>query len=341
MYPIPPECLERDLLRVRVQRYEPSLLDLACARGEVRYVLLESPARLVLAPASSAESFPPASSRVPGEWAERVRDVLRERGALFFGDVVLASRLPVSDVADVLTRMLRAGEVTNDAFAPARTLATGGAGKGTPVGRYALRGVVPVEPTVDALIERLFARYGVVARALVELEELAPSWGAMREELDRREGRGEVRRGMVVEGLGPVQYARTETIEALRTMRSDVMHAPVLLSARDPALVAEVSGIGRASTTRVAVRDGEAVAVCERDGAVIRTLRDLDEHDADGVVDALRSLARLPAVLRPFRALAVERVDDHPAANCPLTGALGRQGFERDGESMALPSFRG
>lgn len=341
MYPIPPECLERDLLRVRVQRYDPALLDLACARGEVRYVLLEDPARIVVAPASSITPFPPATSRVTGEWADRLRDVLRERGALFFGDLVLASRLPVTDAAEVLSKMLRAGEVTNDAFVPARTLATGGAGKGKPVGRYALRASVPVEASTDALIERLLARYGVVARPLVDLEELAPSWGAMREELDRREARGEVRRGTVVDGLGPVQFARTETIESLRATRSDVMHAPVLLSARDPALVAEVGGIGRSSTTRVVVRDGEPLAVCERDGAVIRTLRDLDAHDADAVVDALRGLARLPAVLRPFRALMVERVDDRPAPESVLGAALAAQGFERDGERMTLPSFRG
>jgi ATP-dependent Lhr-like helicase len=279
--------------------------------------------------------------RVTGEWADRVRDVLRERGALFFGDLVLASRLPVADVSEVLARLLRAGEVTNDAFAPARTLATGAQGKGVAAGRYALRPVVPSEPSVDALIERLFLRYGVVARPLVEMEELAPAWGAMREELDRREARGEVRRGTVVDGLGPVQFARTETIEALRSTRSDVAHAAVLLSARDPALVAEIAGLARASSTRVVVRDGEAIAVCERDGAVIRTLRDLEPHDRHAVIEALRSLARLPAVLRPFRALTVERVDDRPAALSVLAEELIAQGFERDGEIFVLPSFRG
>jgi ATP-dependent Lhr-like helicase len=181
---------------------------------------------VIVAPASSTDAFPPPSSRVPGEWAERVRMVLRERGALFFGDVVLSARLPASDAADVMGEMLRAGEVTNDAFAPARTLATGTAGKSSPAGRYALRATVPSEPGVDALIERLLARYGVVARPLVELEELAPSWGAMRDELDRREARGEVRRGTVVEGLGGAQFARTEVIESLRASRSDVRHGP-------------------------------------------------------------------------------------------------------------------
>jgi hypothetical protein len=328
-------------LRVRAQRYEPALLDLVCARGAARYVMLEGPARIVVAPPGSTEPFPAPSARVAGEWAERVREALRTHGALFFGDLAMATRLPVADVGDVLSKMLRAGEVTNDAFAPARTLATGGHGKTAHAGRYALRPTVPSEPGVDALIERLLARYGVVARPLVDLEELAPAWGAMREELDRREARGEVRRGTVVEGLGPVQFARTETIESLRAARSDLAHEAVLLSARDPALVAEVAGIGRASSTRVVVQDGEALAVCERDGAVVRTLRDLGPREAATVVEALRGLARLPAVLRPFRALTVERVDDRPARDSVLAEALTAQGFECDGERMTLPSFRG
>jgi hypothetical protein len=113
------------------------------------------------------------------------------------------------------------------------------------------------------------------------------------------------------------------------------------LSARDPALVAEIAGLGRAAGTRVALLDGEALCVFERDGLVARTLRDLGEAEAGAAVEALRSLARLPAVLRPFRSLAVERVDDRPAADGPLTAALAAQGFERDGDRMILPSFRG
>jgi hypothetical protein len=144
----------------------------------------------------------------------------------------------------------------------------------------------------------------------------------------------------VVEALGPVQFARTETIEALRAARSDVVHAPVLLSSRDPCLVADVSGLSRAASTRVVVMDGEALAVCERDGAVVRTLRDLSDRDAAAVVEALRGLARLPAVLRPFRALTVETVDDAPAATSVLARALSAQGFESDAGRMTLPSFR-
>ncbi len=339
LYPAPPEVLERDLLRARTQRYDPAWIDLLCARGEVRYALLSSPARIVVVHASCVDPLPPASERVEGTVADALRDALRGHGALFVGDLLAIVRRPVADVTEALTRMLAAGEVSNDAFAAARQLALGAQGK--PAGRWALRPIITGDVAPSALVDRVLARYGVVARPLLEREELAPSWTAMREELDRREARGEVRRGEVVEGLGAVQFARTETIESLRAARTDVAHAPVLLSARDPALVAECAGLSRASGVRAVVRDGEALAVIERDGAHVRTLRDLSERDALAVVDSLRALARLPASLRPFRSLAVERVDEGPASRPgALRDVLSSAGFEPDGPRMTLASFR-
>lgn len=342
LFPVPPELIERDLLRARVGRYEPAWLDLAFARGEARYVLLESPARIILAPSSTTEPFPPPTARVEGAVAEAVRDVLRERGALFTADLVVASRKPVADVGEALAKMLATGEVTNDSFAAARAVVAGGiAAQTKSSGRWALRATLGGEVSIAALIERVLARYGVVARELVDREELSPAWTAMREELDRREARGEVRRGEIVAGLGPVQFARTETIESLRATRTEIAHDPVLLSSRDPALVAECGGLSRASSVRVVVRDGEAIAVIERDGAAVRTLRDLAERDAFAVGDALRSLARLPATLRPFRSLAIERLDEGPASREGVfRSVLSSLGFEVDGAKLMLASFR-
>lgn len=340
LWPVPPECFERDLLRVRAPRDAGTLLELACARGELRYVLLEAPARLVLSAGGTAEALPPPSARVSSEAAEKVREVLRARGALFLADVVLSAGLGAARGAEVLTELLRVGEVSNDAFGPVRALFTPAPARPGSGGRYALRPVGSA-PSAELVAERMFERYGVIARPLCEQEPLCPAWGALRELLERKEARGELRQGEVLEGLGPVQFARTETIEALRAAKAQVAHEAVLLSSRDPALGAEVAGLGRAPGTRVVVRHGEALLVAERDGATLRTLRELDAAEASACVEALRSLARLPAWLRPFRALTVERVDEKPASSSVLTEALRAQGFESDGERMALPSFRG
>lgn len=339
LFPMPPEVFERDLLRARVQRYEPAWLDLLFARGEARYVLLESPARIVLAPSSSIEPFPSPTAVLEGSVADAIRAVLRERGALFLADIVLASRKPVMDVTEALAKMLSLGELTNDSFAAARAVALGVVARSS--GRWAMRPVLGGEVAVSALIDRVLARYGVVAREFVDREELSPAWTMMRDELDRRESRGEIRRGEIVAGLGPVQFARTDTIESLRAARSDVAHEPVLLSARDPALAAECGGLSRAASVRVVVRDGEAVAVVERDGATVRTLRDLSERDAFAIGEGLRSLARLPANLRPFRSLSVDKLDDG-AASRPgvLRDVLSSMGFESDGARLTLASFR-
>ncbi|MDP3274678.1 MAG: DEAD/DEAH box helicase [Deltaproteobacteria bacterium] len=338
MYPAPPESLERDLLRVRVTRYDPSWLDLSCARGELRYVLLESPARIVLGSPSGTEPFPAPTRRTEGPRADAVRETLSARGALFAADLSAILQIPVSDIESLLLELLRGGEVCNDSFAAARACTLGITHRKT--GRWSLRPTLHGDPSPDALIARVLARYGVVARPLVDREELAPAWGAMREELDRRESRGEVRRGEIIEGLGPVQFARTETIESLRSSRTEIEHAAVLLSVRDPALVHAIEGLTRAASTRVIVRDGECLAVVERDGLTIRTLRDLHERDLHSVADALRSLARLPAALRPMRTLTVERVDDAPASQSALGIHLVSEGFERDGARVTLSSFR-
>jgi hypothetical protein len=271
--------------------------------------------------------------------AESVRAALREKGALFLADVVLAANKPVADVTDALGKMLSLGELTNDSFSAARAVALGVVAKSS--GRWALRASLGGDVPVSALVDRVLARYGVVAREFVEREELSPAWTMMREELDRREARGEVRRGEIVAGLGPVQFARTDTIESLRAARSDVAHDPVLLSSKDPALAAECGGLSRASSVRVVVRDGEAVCVVERDGAALRTLRDLSERDAFAIGEALRSFARLPANLRPFRTLTIERLDDGPASRPGVArDVLSSLGFEADGPRLSLASFR-
>jgi ATP-dependent Lhr-like helicase len=337
-YPIAPENLERDLLRVRVQRYDPMLLDLACARGEVRYVLLESPTRVILAPSGASGAFPAANARTEGAIAERIRDVLRANGALFFADIALATKCPAVDLSETLAKMFCAGELSNDSFAAARTVALNVASK--PAGRWALRPQFAGDLNASTLIDRLLQRYGIVARVLVEREELAPAWTAIRDELDRREARGEIRRGEIVEGLGAVQFAHTDTIESLRASRSDVAHDAVLLCARDPAFVTELAGFSRSSTLRVVVKDGELLAVVERDAQHLRLLRELQESETHAMVDALRSLARLRADLRPFRTLTVERIDDGVASDSTLAPAFIASGFERDGQRLTLASYK-
>lgn len=337
-YPITPDNLERDLLRVRIVRFDPMLLDLCCARGELRYVLLDAPARVVLAPSSSSGAFPAASTRTEGAQAENIRTVLRAQGALFFTDLALATKMPVADLSETLATMFRSGELTNDSFSAVRSLSLQTPAK--PAGRWALRPQFAGDLSPSTLIDRLIQRYGLVARALVEREELAPAWTSIREELDRREARGEIRRGEIVEGLGAVQFAHTETIESLRSARSDVAHDAVLLSARDPAFVTEFNGFARNSSVRVVVKDGELLAVVERDGQHLRLLRECTESDAHSIGEALRSLARLRADLRPFRTLTIERIDDANASESSIAPALVAMGFDKDGPRLTLASFR-
>ena len=65
----------------------------------------------------------------------------------------------------------------------------------------------------------LLRRYGVVARALLAREALAPSWRELLPIYRSAEARGEIRGGRFVEPLGGEQYALIEAVEELRRVR--------------------------------------------------------------------------------------------------------------------------
>ena len=72
-----------------------------------------------------------------------------------------------------------------------------------------------------AWIDRLFDRYGVLAREVVALDPWAPPWADLLPLLARLELRGEIRRGYFVEGLSGVQYATDDAAGRLSALASD------------------------------------------------------------------------------------------------------------------------
>ncbi len=73
-------------------------------------------------------------------------------------------------------------------------------------------------PTLQALaaVESLLDRYGVVTRPLALQDGLPGGMQSVYPVLRAMEDAGDLLRGMFVEGLGPVQFASRETVEALR-----------------------------------------------------------------------------------------------------------------------------
>ena len=312
-FELPAGTWESTLLSSRVDGYRSAWLDALCLSGEVtwgRWALPEpsrsgrargggaSPSRatplgLALRSdldwwlcAARGEALP--EEPPPGP-ARDVLELLRERGALFHGDLVGASgRLPV-EVEQALWDLVARGFVTADSFQAVRALlgarareakrrvrhfrrrglrsgARGRARDGVD-GRWSLLpgpGESAPEPDAlaEAVAEQLLARWGVVFRDLLAREAIRVPWRDLIWAFRRMEARGVIRGGRFVTGFSGEQYALPGAVDALRRTRRLPPSGEILeFSAADPLNLAGILTPGpripALRTNRVVLRDGE------------------------------------------------------------------------------------
>jgi len=141
---------------------------------------------------------------------------------------------------------------------------------GAPLGREALE--------LAALT--LLRRYGVVCRAALARETLAPTWRELLGVYRRMEARGEIRGGRFVAPLGGEQFALPDAVETLRRVRRrDGEDEWLVVSAADPAnlaaLAASPARVPAVPGRQVVFRAGVPVAV--RSAAGLEWLAAADE----------------------------------------------------------------
>ena len=141
------------------------------------------------------------------------------------------------------------------------------ANRRTPAGRNC----AATGEAVEAAAQALLRRFGVVARAVLAREALAPSWRELVTVYRHWEARGELRGGRFVDVLGGEQYALSEAIESLRRVRrSDRDDEWVVISAADPLNLAGVVGgdkrVPAVAAHRLAYRRGVPVAARQAAG---------------------------------------------------------------------------
>jgi ATP-dependent Lhr-like helicase len=230
--------------------------------------------------------------------AERVVQALRERGALFFVEIVQSSGLLRVQVEEALGELVARGVVTADSFTGLRAVLTPQSRRRGFRGRSRLRGssgfdaagrwaLLPprlgARTAADAealehVAKTLLRRYGVMTRRLLAREPLAPSWRELLPFYRTAEARGEIRGGRFIEPFGGEQFALIEAVEELRRLRrqSDA-NEWVVLAAADPAnLVGLADDTPRAPVPnrRLVFRNGAAVAA-KAGGNAIEWLTDL------------------------------------------------------------------
>ncbi|WP_307622794.1 ATP-dependent helicase [Streptomyces sp. V3I7] len=259
---VPASALEKLILPSRVADYTPAMLDELTAAGEVVWsgagALPGKDGWVSLYMADAAPLLlPPPHPLELTELHQSILSALSGGYGLFFrqiADQVRATHPAATDakLADALWDLAWSGRLTNDTFAPMRSLLgsgrtagstahrarrsvprgrygslTGGArptasrnGPPSVAGRWSLLPAHEPDATVraHALARTLLDRHGVVTRGAVGAEGVEGGFSSVYRILSAFEESGQARRGYVVEGLGAAQFAMDGAVDRLRAV---------------------------------------------------------------------------------------------------------------------------
>jgi ATP-dependent helicase Lhr and Lhr-like helicase len=284
-FEIPASAWERFVLARRISDYDPAHLDQLCLAGAVGWGRL-SPHPATLEATRIDENGRETRRRViptrvapiaffvreDADWmrahhpgaensgtsflspvAQAVLELLKQRGALFFPDMVRATGRLKAEVETGLWELVAAGLVTADGFENLRALVTPRSASGSGVakvmgrvrrprhapGRWSLLHTEGADRdrSVESCCWMLLRRYGVVFRDLLVRETNLPRWRELQIGYRRLEDRGEVRGGRFVDGFVGEQFALPEAVESLRAQGKLPQSASaerVVIAAADP-----------------------------------------------------------------------------------------------------------
>jgi len=220
----------------------------------------------------------PDEGRGLSHGAQLVLEFLRQRGAVFFADIVRGTGKLKAEIETGLWELVAAGLVTADGFDNLRALidpkrrAGQGSGRSTrprhSSGRWALlhANVAAERPrAVEAACWMLLRRYGIVIRDLLARESNLPPWRELLMGFRRLEDRGEIRGGRFVDGFLGEQFALPVAVESVRGMRGLPLSGETMtLSAADPlnliGILVPGERVPAISGKTVSYRDGIAVS---------------------------------------------------------------------------------
>jgi ATP-dependent Lhr-like helicase len=370
--PIVASALETDVLASRLRGYSPAHLDALCTSGDVVWVgagpigsadgrvrlFFRDQARLLL---PSTDALDPPSGRIH----DAVREHLVQRGASFWSELRGATNdVTDAELLEALWDLVWAGEVTNDSFAPLRSLLAGkpkrtapktsrprpgrltrigppaGAGRWSLVAPLALPASSATESAHAAALQ-LLERNGVLTREAALAEGVEGGFAGVYPVLKALEERGQVRRGYFVAGLGATQFALPGAVDRLRAHREpDEGESAVVLAATDPAQVyggalpwpQSVGRPARAAGSMVLLVEGEAVAYLDRSGRSLVTFP--TAADDDRWIEALAGLVKDGRL----RSLELQRIDGDPALSSPIAPRLRGVGFVDGYRGLVLRS---
>jgi ATP-dependent helicase Lhr and Lhr-like helicase len=261
--PLPRSVWETEVLPRRITGYQPHELDKLCVAGELVWRgfepvgngMAELPS---IWPTTFLYSLPPPEP-AEGELVEKVRDRLRNRGAMFIDELARDLDEFPHEVQGALWELVWSGELSNDTIDPLRSFsasvrggrrsgrsslegfrsrrasrAPGTQGRWTLLPNISLEGGRQTERQL-ALANQLVRRYGLVTRSIVKSENIPGGFAGLYPVLKSLEESGKVRRGYFVAGLGGAQFAAPGVEHELRRSVDGDAVSPRVLGASDPA----------------------------------------------------------------------------------------------------------
>jgi ATP-dependent Lhr-like helicase len=313
---------ERAVLPARLDRYEPSMLDMICLTGEAGWARLSSaqppgnsspPALTPATPialflrehAEAWQVLRQPREQTPGTDGSRiVLAMLRARGASFFNELSAACGLDADRLRQAIGELVACGLATSDGFSGLRALVwaargrpavhdrrTTFAGRWTAIAECGAGDDDDRSEAVELQAWTLLRRYGVVFRRLLTRETNAATWRALARVYRRLEARGEIRSGRFVTGMSGEQFALPEAVQQMREIRRIPTNGElVAISAADPlnltGIVTAGDRIRTAGRNRIVYHAGAPIAVEE--GGIVRELAPIDARIAEDVSRALK-----------------------------------------------------
>ncbi len=377
--PIPASAWESLVLPSRVRDYTPAMLDELTAAGEVIWsghgTLPGRDGWVSLHPADLAPfTLPDPDAEIAAESLEaRLLAALAAGGAYFAAQLKeMTGAENEQSVLEALWSLTWSGHVTNDTFAPIRSLLTGGsqahkvkrraprartyrgmsltrtAPRPTSIGgRWSLLPEVETDPARRATVTAglLLDRYGVVTRGAVQSEGVPGGFAQAYRVLAGFEEAGHCRRGYVIEKLGAAQFAASATVDRLRTYAGLADPPPrkaVTLAATDPANPYGAA-LGWPKLEGVSHRPGRKAGglVVLVDGALVLSLERggrtvLCFTDDEEVLQAAAAELATTARDRRLDTLTVEKVNGEGVYGTILGRALQEAGFVQTPRGFTL-----
>jgi ATP-dependent Lhr-like helicase len=243
------------------------------------------------------------------ELARKVEQVLQQMGASFFDELLRHSGLLRAQLEEALAELVSLGRVSSDSFTGLRALLMSSKHKQRAQRRRGGRAMFGLEdagrwsllntfeqqendqaaaaksahqPLDEEQLRRLVGiylqRWGVLSRAVIDRESLAPPWRVLLPVLRRMELQGSLRGGRFIAGIGGEQFAEQETVEALRKLNREQQTAArpyYCIAAVDPVnlvnLLLPGRKLPRLAGNRVLYQGGIPVAMLE--GGEVHFLR--------------------------------------------------------------------